>query len=159
MGSGLGVLFWALLQILRGACAIRLYAEYLLVQGSVSGRVRRIPYAQMCGFAITRRGGLALLYREPPSLPQRMPTEVLTAAPPAEQPPRQRFLLTARLAQPESLRAALAERLPKPPSVPERYVLDLARRRRLRDGLIVLFAVLATPFYVLIISRLLSSVC
>ncbi len=155
-GSALGMGCWALLQVLRRGCAIRLYDEYLLVQGSISGRARRIPYAQIGGFAITRRGGLALLYRETTDQPPQLAShEALIGAPYAEQAPRQRFVLTARLAQPQALHAALAERLPSPPSVPQAYILGLARRRRLRDGLIVLFVLLGTPLYILMIDRLL----
>ncbi|MFN7209722.1 MAG: hypothetical protein ACK4P1_04920, partial [Aggregatilineales bacterium] len=122
----------------------------------ISGRARRIPYAQIGGFAITRRGGLALLYRETTDQPPQVAShEALIGAPHAEQPPRQRFVLTARLAQPQALHAAFAERLPSPPSVPQAYILSLARRRRLRDGLIVLFALLGTPLYILMIDRLL----
>jgi hypothetical protein len=158
LGSGLGVLFWAALQGLRQGRGVRLYESYLLVQGSVTGRVRRIPYAHLLGFAITRRSGLALLYSEPPAMShQTQPTESLVNLPLAEQPPRQSFILTARLAQPEALRTALAERLTCPLSVPEAYVVRLARRRRLRDALIVLLGLLATPIYVLLFNRILSS--
>jgi hypothetical protein len=55
------------------------------------------------------------------------------------------------------LRAALAERLSSPSRVPEPYVVRLARRRRLRDALIVLLALLATPIYVLLFNRILTS--
>ena len=128
------------------------------MQGSVTGRARRIPYACVLGFAITRRGGLALLYIESPAVPQQaQPTESLVNLPLAEQPLRQSFVLTARLAQPEALRAALAERLSSPSRVPEPYVVRLARRRRLRDALIVLLALLATPIYVLLFNRILTS--
>lgn len=158
LGSGLGVLLWALLQGLRQGRGVRLYEAYLLVQGSVTGRVRRIPYAHVLGFAITRRGGLALLYRELPDAPEQpQPTQSLVHWQPIEQPPRQFLILTARLAQPEALRAALAERLLRSLSVPETYVARLARRRRLRDALIVLLALLATPIYVLLFNRILSS--
>jgi hypothetical protein len=158
LGSGLGVLFWAALQGLRQGRGVRLYESYLLVQGSITGRARRIPYAHVLGFAITRRGGLALLYIEPTAVPQQaQPTESLVNLPLAEQPLRQSFVLTARLAQPEALRAALAERLSSPSRVPEPYVVRLARRRRLRDALIVLLALLATPIYVLLFNRILTS--
>jgi hypothetical protein len=158
LGSGLGVWFWAALQGLRRGRGVRLYESYLLVQGSVTGRVRRIPYAHILGFAITRRGGLALLHAEPPAVPQQaQPTEALVNLPLAEQPPRQSLILTARLAQPEALRAALTERLSNPLSVPATFVVRLAWRRRLRDALVVLLALLATPIYVLLLNRILGS--
>ncbi|MBO9309531.1 MAG: hypothetical protein J7551_07080 [Chloroflexi bacterium] len=157
-GSGLGVWLWAALQGLRWGRGVRLYESYLLVQGSVTGRARRIPYAHVLGFAITPRGGLALLYIEPSAAPQQaQPTESLVNLPLEERPPRRSLILTARLAQPEALRKALAERLSNQLSVPESYVARLARRRRLRDALIVLLALLATPIYVLLLNRILSS--
>jgi len=88
---------------------------------------------------------------------QTQPTESLVNLLLAEQPPRRSFVLTARLAQPAALRAALAERLPHALNVPEAYVVRLARRRRLRDALIVLLTLLATPIYVLLFNRILSS--
>lgn len=158
LGSGLGILLWALLQVLRQGRGVRLYADYLLIQGSVTGRVRRVPYADVLGFALTRRGGLALLYCKPLTTPQTtLPAEALVGIAATEQPLRRHFVLTARLAQPELLRAALAERLPSALSAPESYVIGLARRRRLRDGLIFVLALLATPLYILIFSRVLNS--
>jgi hypothetical protein len=158
LGSGLGILLWALLQVLRQGRGVRLYADYLLIQGSVTGRVRRVPYADVLGFALTRRGSLALLYCKPLTTPQTtLPAEALVGIAATEQPLRRHFVLTARLAQPELLRAALAERLPSALSAPESYVIGLARRRRLRDGLIFVLALLATPLYILIFSRVLNS--
>ncbi|MCS6872024.1 MAG: hypothetical protein RML95_08120 [Anaerolineae bacterium] len=158
-GSGTGILCWSGLQVLRQGRGIRLYDDYLLVQGSVTGRVRRIPYANVLGFATTQRGGFALLYCELPSAPQpTLPPEALIGIAGRENEQlRQRFVLTARLAQPQMLHTALTERLPHALSVPETYIIGLARRRRLRDALIVLVALIATPLYVLILSRLLSS--
>jgi hypothetical protein len=158
-GSACGIFIWACLQVLRQKRGVRLYDAYLLLQGSVSGRVRRIPYGQVRGFSLTKRGGLALLYRELPAPQPDLPPQALSAALPSETPPHQRLLLTARLAQPEALRAALTERcaLSSADAVPATYVLGLARRRRLRDALIVLMAILGIPLYVLILSRILNS--
>ncbi len=159
MGSAGGVFLWACLQVLRQKRGVRLYEDYVLVQGSISGRVRRIPYGQVRGFNLTKRGGLALLYRELPAPQPDLPPQALHAALPSDAPPRPRFLLTARLAQPEALRAALTERcnLSGADAVPDAYVLGLARRRRLRDALIVLLAILGIPLYVLILSRIINS--
>ncbi|PJF35374.1 MAG: hypothetical protein CUN49_10915 [Candidatus Thermofonsia Clade 1 bacterium] len=155
--SGAGIGLWALLQGLRQGRGVRLYDTYLLVQGSVTGRVRRIPYSEILGLAFTRRGGLALLYHQAVTAQEALPSEALVGLRAAEQAPSQRFLLTARLAQPEALRAALLERLSSSLRVPEAQILRLARRQRLRDALIVLLALLATPLYVLIFSRVLLS--
>ncbi len=159
VGSACGIFIWACLQVLRQKRGVRLYEGYLLLQGSVSGRVRRIPYEQLRGFSLTKRGGLALLYRELPTPQPDLPPQALSAALPNEAPPHQRLLLTARLAQPEALHAALAARcaLSSSDAVPATYVLGLARRRRLRDALIVLMAILGIPLYVLILSRILNS--
>lgn len=164
LALAVGPLLWAVLQSLRRGRGVRLYGEYVAVQRSISGRVIRIPYTHLLGHAATRRGGLALVYRESLAPPEPVP-----AAGPSTEPvtsfndirvedatsskPRRRFILTAKLDRVAVLADLIAARrdLSAPDCIPSPIVQIMARRRRLRDALIVLLLLLSLPLWVIVI--------
>lgn len=155
--SAIGILVWAALQVLRYGRSIRLYSEYLLVQGSITGRVRRIPYTYLRGLTQTQRGGIAIVYAvvEQPAQPVGDSAPSLTALSKVKEtntPPRQKLYISAKVSQVAALVAALNERFE--PALPPEVVETLVTRRRLRDVLIVLLLILLTPMYVILLFQI-----
>ncbi len=154
-----GPLAWALLQRMRRGRTLRLYDDYLLIQRSMSGRVLRIPYTDIRGAIANRRGGLGLLYRV---MPKPAPSEGQRSLTDAHPEPlsRPRVVITAKIdnvsALVEAINARQAAVAPEPP-LPVIHVQTLVARRRRRDFLVVLLAILGIPLYVTIITRVLMS--
>ncbi|GAB4546579.1 MAG: hypothetical protein OHK0023_06430 [Anaerolineae bacterium] len=154
--SAVGILVWAALQVLRYGRSIRLYPDYLLVQGSITGRVRRIPYTHLRGWTQTRRGGIAIVYSlaAPPAHPVGSTPSLiaLSKVKEANTPPRQKLYISAKVSEVEALVSSLKERCS--PSLPQQAVEMLVIRRRLRDVLIVLLLLLLTPIYVIVLFQI-----
>jgi hypothetical protein len=141
-----GPLTWAALQWLRNGRGIRLYDDHVLIQRSISGRFQAVKYAALRGYGLTKRGGLIVVYSE--------------ASPDPEAPPKRGLILTARLAAPAHVLADLHARrqtaAPHPDPLPPGGAEQLAARRRLRDALLILIVLLATPLWGLILLRIIA---
>lgn len=158
-----GPLAFAALQRLRRGRAVWLEADGLVVQGSISGRRRRVPFPAIRGITTTRRGGLGLLYHErtDPDLPSGRvggapALDRLHAEPNAAFPVRPRLLATAPLHGVEALIATLRQCCPED-GISMSALDRLIRRRQWRDRLIALLALLGTPLYVMIVARVMAS--
>lgn len=170
-----GPLLWVLIQLRRRGMTIEAGEDHLLVRRSVSGRQVKVAYRDVRGCVATKRGGLALAFREEPpaakasdGITDRTPGEagnrplaLVDARPEAPRTPRQRFLLTARVVEVARLvewidqrRAALA---PAEGQIPPEYMRRLVARRRLRDFIVALIAVLCTPLYTILLVRIVIS--
>jgi hypothetical protein len=157
-----GPLVWALFQRLRRGRTLRLYDDYLLIQRSLSGRVLRIPYADIRGAIPTRRGGLGLLYQIAPQQPAPPSPEgkrsLLDARPEPDARPRQRVVITAKVDNIAALVEAIHARLSaQEPPLPAMHVRMLVSRRRRRDFFVVVLAILGIPLYVAALTRVLMS--
>ncbi len=156
-----GVGSWALLQEIRRGRTIRLYDQYALIQRSLSGRVVRVPYANLRGILVTRRGGVAILHHQPRPAPPVADSPSLTdlqRGGEGDAPPIQRLVITARLSDAVGLAAALSERhggANAAPLIPPNHLRALVRRRLLRDTLLALLILAGTPLYVIVIARIL----
>jgi hypothetical protein len=158
-----GPLLWALLQVLRRGRGVHLAQAGLIVERALFGRPTLVPFAALRGCATTRSGGLALLWREPsaPPNPLTAPSEApaltaLTATTDPDSQPRQRLMLTAPVADSEALRAAIADRCVPDTLAPGAVMARLIRRRRLRNVMLLVVALLGTPLYTIIVLRILS---
>lgn len=163
IGAGPGA--WGLLQWLRGRHAVRLEDGAIIVQNSLTGRTRRIPYTTIRGCITTRRGGLLIAYQEARATPPRPdPGQLaLTQIRPESYQigPKQRLCATAPLDAVAQLAAALSERVAQAgsgvePLAPD-FIRTWQRRRQVRDAMLFLLLMLATPVYIAVIGRIVSS--
>jgi hypothetical protein len=155
-----GPLAWALLQWIRRGRTLRIYDDYLLIQRSVSGHVLRIPYTDICGAIATRRGGLGLLYRVAPKPSAPTPPEGKRSLMDAHPDTRPRVVITAKVDGVAALVEAIKARqtaMAQEPPLPAIHIKTLVSRRRRRDFLVVLLAILGIPLYVTVITRVLMS--
>jgi hypothetical protein len=159
-----GPLLWALLQVLRRGRGVHLGHTGLIVERGLFGRPTPVSFVALRGCATTRSGGLALLWHEPSGHPNPLiatsdapALTALTATTDPDSPPRQRLILTAPLADSEALRAAIADRCAPEALAPEAVMVSLIRRRRLRNVMLLIIALLGTPLYTIIVLRILSS--
>lgn len=161
-----GPLAFALLQWLRRGRVIRLESDGLIVQGSISGRRRTVAYHAIRGIAETRRGGLGLFFHEctDPDVPQQytpgqspVALDRLRAEPNPAFPARPRLLVTAPVADVETLLAELRRCCPGD-TISAGMLDRLIRRRQWRDRLTALIGLLGTPLYVMIIARALAGI-
>lgn len=162
-----GPYLWALMQELRRGRGVSLRDGEVLIQHSLSGREVRIPYPEVRGVIAARRGGIgvAFVQRRPlDSLtldrpPSERPLSDLRPEADSETPLRPRFLLTARLEGTSDLINALNARRESAggEKLPDTYMRALVVRRRMRDGILALLAVLATPLYIILMARILSA--
>lgn len=141
-----GPLAWAALQWVREGRGVRLYEDHALIQRSISGRFQTVKYAALRGHSLTKRGGLIMVYSE--------------AAPDPEAPPKRGLILTARVAAPAQALADLDARrqaaAPHPDPLPPGGAEQLAARRRLRDSLLILIILLATPLWGVVLLRVIA---
>lgn len=163
IGAG-GPLLWAVLQVLRRGRGVHLGQTGLIVERALFGPPARIPFSAVRGCAITRSGGLALLWREASGHPTPLTVAsdapaltALTATDDPDSPPRQRLMLTAPLADPEALRGAIEDRCGPDTLVPGAAMARLIRRRRLRNVTLLIVTLLGTPLYTVIVLRILGS--
>jgi hypothetical protein len=92
LGTAFIYLAWAGLQLLLRSAALQVLDDQIVVQSPTTWRLRHIPFAAIEGYIKTRRNALAIFYW------QRRSNEK----------PKRRVLVTASLADSDSVLAALA---------------------------------------------------
>jgi hypothetical protein len=161
MAAGPGA--WALLQLRRQGHGVRFNTNCVEIQPSVIGRIRQIPYSAIQGFMTTPKSQLVVAFQNPDKAPA--PTEAphaLTDIRPEthRSGPRYGLAVTPAVTNPADLTVALAARVPQSPQ-PHFTADDLKawmRRRRLRNAILVMLAVLGTPLYFILIGRVIASI-
>jgi hypothetical protein len=158
LASAAGALTWAFLQARRRHHTLTLGDAAVTVQHALTGRETQIAYQRLLGGALTDREGVILAYRQAPSAP---PAPGTAAQPPLMQarpdPTFTRLLITPPLDDAEALLVTLTARLPHHPEIqridPQR-LQHLARGRRRRGWGLLILAILAIPFYMYLLWRL-----
>jgi hypothetical protein len=165
LSIAVGPAYWALIQWRRRGHGVRLTENMLMIDYPLTGRTRNIPYIDILGCAPTADQGLIVAYlrREKQPEPGNYPAisrVALAQAHPAAKIRRQ-LATGPRLKDVEGCLAALATHLEQnPPSLGEKFSEDalrsMARRKNVRNALLLLLAVLATPLYVIVIARVIA---
>jgi uncharacterized membrane protein YdbT with pleckstrin-like domain len=155
---------WALLQWRRRGRGVRLDADAVVIQPSLVGRVRRIPYSAIQNFMTTPGGQLVIAYQKPDKAPTVQPAapKSLTDIHPESyhSGPRYGLTVTPTVSNHDALVSALATRLPQT-AEPRFHTDDLKAwmaRRRLRNLILIVLAVLATPLYIVLMGRVIASI-
>jgi hypothetical protein len=157
---------WTSLQLLRRGHGVKVCDDLVLIQNPVLRRDRRISYAAIRGYAATRLGGLAVAY-EKPARPSDDRTDLkplaLTDLRPESHTARPRYALvvTSPLTHIDSLITLLDERMRTRPATERPFstedLMAWARRKRVRNIILIALAVLGTPLYVIIAGRIIAS--
>ncbi|GEM_PF-992956 len=153
---------WALLQWRRQGRGVRLQTDGVEIQPSLIGPIRQIPYSAIQGYLTTPRSQLVVAYQKPDkvSTSTEMPHALTDIRPETHRTgPHYGLAVTPAVANPTALTAALAARVPQSPQ-PHFTQEDLKawmRRRRLRNAILVMLAVLGTPLYIILIGRVIAS--
>jgi hypothetical protein len=157
LACGSGPAAWALIQWRRRGRGVTLADDHIMVQRALARTPWRVPYSCVRGFAATRRDALALVHEEQhkaPVQPTLRPDSFKAMS-------SRRLIDSAPLEDPDALIAALATRLQSvsDAALPfeEEFVLSWLRRRRIRNIVFLVTAILATPIYVTIVGRIISS--
>ncbi len=165
LATAAGPALWMLIQWIRRGQGVQVCDDHLLIQNPLLRRARRIPYDAVRGYAPTRAGGLAVVYEKPTqasNVARDQQRLALTDLRPDSHTNRPRYALvvTSPLNHADNLLAALAEPLAKRPAADQHFstddVLAWARRRRLRNVILILLAVLGTPLYVIVVGRIIA---
>jgi hypothetical protein len=166
LAAAAGPAVWMLIQVLRRGHGLQVCDDHLLIQNPLLRRARRIQYSAVCGYAATRSGGLAVAYEKPPRPPQGQVDSkplALTDLRPESYTTRPRYGLavTSPLYHTDNLIASLAERMGNRPASDQPFSADdimaWARRKRVRNFILIVLAVLGTPLYVIIAGRIIAS--
>jgi hypothetical protein len=153
---------WALLQWRRQGRGVRLQTDGVEIQPSLIGPIRQIPYSAIQGYLTTPRSQLVVAYQKPDkvSTSTARPHALTDIRPETHRTgPHYGLVVTPAVANPTALTAALAARVPQSPQ-PHFTQEDLKawmRRRRLRNAILVMLAVLGTPLYIILIGRVIAS--
>jgi hypothetical protein len=153
---------WALLQWRRQGHGVRLQTDGVEIQPSLIGPIRQIPYSAIQGYLTTPRSQLVVAYQKPDkvSTSTEMPHALTDIRPETHRTgPHYGLVVTPAVANPTALTAALAARVPQSPQ-PHFTQEDLKawmRRRRLRNAILVMLAVLGTPLYIILIGRVIAA--
>jgi hypothetical protein len=153
---------WALLQWRRQGRGVRLQTDGVEIQPSLIGPIRQIPYSAIQGYLTTPRSQLVVAYQKPDkvSTSTEMPHALTDIRPETHRTgPHYGLVVTPAVANPTALTAALAARVPQSPQ-PHFTQEDLKawmRRRRLRNAILVMLAVLGTPLYIILIGRVIAA--
>jgi hypothetical protein len=153
---------WAAIQWIRRGRGVQVCDDHLLVENPLLRRARHIPYRAVRGYSVTGAGGLAVAYEKAaqPATAATNRTPALTSLRPESHTLRPRYTLvvTSPLVHADNLSAALTERLGNTAarSITGDDVLAWARRRRVRNLLLIVLAVLGTPLYVIVIGRIIA---
>ena len=161
MAAGPGA--WALIQWRRHGRGVQMGEEGVLIQPSLIGRARLIPYHAIQNFMLTPKGQLVLAYQKPEKVSpvQITSPQALTDIRPESHRsgPRYGLSVTPALDNYGSLAEALSAHLA--PDAERHFTVDDLKawrnRRRLRNAIFILLAVLATPVYIIVIGRIIAS--
>lgn len=156
---------WAILQRLRRRVGVYLTEDRLVIENALNGRASNIPYTMIRGYLLTPADGLVVAYVEPlKPEPVKRPIQgvALTAArPESHRRPKQRLVVAPPIDDADNLIRALDQQLqrtpPTAPSVSEQELRQWMRRKQIRDWIVLIIGVLATPLYVIIIGRVIAS--
>ncbi|MCC7449888.1 MAG: hypothetical protein IT324_20885 [Anaerolineae bacterium] len=156
---------WAILQRLRRRVGVHLTDDRLVIENALNGRTSTIPYTMIRGYLVTPSGGLVVAYTEPPKPEAAKPAiqgVALTAArPESHRRPKQRLVVAPPIDDADNLIRALDMQWQRvPPTVPpvtEQELRQWMRRKQIRDWIVLIVGVLATPLYVIIIGRVIAS--
>ena len=162
LALGAGPAAWAFIQWIRRGYGVQVCDDHILVENPLLRRARRISYPAVRGYAVTGAGGLAVAYEKPaqPSAPTGSSPSLTSLRPESHiLRPRYSLVVTSPLNRADSLAAMLVDRLGNTiaQSVTADDVLGWARRRRVRNFILIVFAVLGTPLYVIVIGRIIAS--
>jgi hypothetical protein len=165
-----GPAVWALLQWRRRNLGVTLNADSLDIDRTLRARPVHIPFNTIEGYTITPKGVLTLVHR-PKAQPVQTNTQVALTDLRPQRVMRQQMIITAALVTAnaenhtenntienntnvldQQLRAALTN-----VKIPHEIVQTLLRRRRVRNIILLLLAVLGTPIYVIVGFRILAS--
>lgn len=161
-----GPAMWALVQWRRRGHGVVLDDNVLTLEFAFTGRKRSIPYVDMLGCTYSDDQGLIVAYlrraqqqSNAGDYPAISRVALAQARPPAGI--RRNVVSTPRLKDIRGCLTALSEHLPQnPPALAEKYstatLRSLAVRRNRINVLLLLLALLATPIYVIIITRLVT---
>lgn len=154
---------WAVLQWRRRGRGLRFNADNLEIQPSVIGRVRRIPYSAILSYMTTPKSQLVVAYQKPDKAPapQEAPHALTDIRPETHRAgPRYGLMVTPSICNKDEAVAVLATHVPQL-TEPRFTAVDLKtwmRRRRLRNAILIMLAVLGTPLYFIIIGRVIASI-
>src|SRR5258708_10557004 len=158
-----GPAIWAFIQWRRRGHGVRFAEGELIIENPLAGRARCIPYLDILGSASTTDGGLIVAYlrRAQPSDKSDYPAISRMALAQARPPAGilRSIASTPRLKNIRECLALLSQHQEQNPSglaqqLTEVKLQFLARRKNMRNILLFVLAVLATPIYVIVISRL-----
>lgn len=160
-----GPALWALIQWRRRGHGVRFTDSVLTIEYPLLGRSRNIRYVDILGCASTADDGLIVAYLRREKQPEAGNYPAISRVALAQaRPPvgiRRQLAISPHLKDIDGCLAALAQHQEhNPPSIAEHFAANtlrtMARRRSLRNTILLLLAVLATPLYVIIIARVLS---
>jgi hypothetical protein len=162
VAAAAGPAAWAFIQWIRRGHGVQICDDHLLVENPILRRVRRIPYSTVRGCTVTGSGGLAVAYEKPsqPAAPTGAVPSLTSLRPESHTlRPRYSLVVTSPLERTDSLAAMLADRLGSitARSITVDDVLAWARRRRVRNTILIVLGILATPLYVIVIGRIIAS--
>ena len=156
---------WAILQRRRRRAQVYLTDELLVIENALTGRAVNIPYNMIRGYLLTPSDGLAVAYIEAPkpetAKPANKGVALTDTRPESYRRPKQRLVVAPPIDDADNLIRALEKHLQRiPPTVEpisEQELRQWMRRKRIRDVVVLIVGVLATPLYVIIIGRVIAS--
>lgn len=165
LSVAIGPALWALIQWRRHGHGVHLTDNGLTIDYPLLGRAKTISYADVLACASTADDGLIVAYlrrvKQPEisDYPSVSRVALAQARPPASI--RRQLASSPRLKDAEGCLTALIEHQEQNPTVIAEHfsasaLRSMARRKNVRNALLLLLAALATPLYVILIARVLS---
>ena len=137
-----GPALWLICEQLRRRCAVRLTDTHIIIEQPLPLFTRRIPYSKIVGMLPDAHNAHALAYRRPPRQPGA--------------PPRLTLARFDRVEHEDALWEVLHHHTPAMLPLDAAQVAHYLRRRRRRRRILGVALLLAVPFGVIILARVLS---
>jgi hypothetical protein len=155
-----GPLWWSFIQLRRRGRGVTLTDTQLLIQSPFIGRLRQVDLSTIQEVIVTRSAHLGVAYLEPPKANAPIISSVgqpaLIDARPRDLSPKRRLVVSGPVKDIQQLaqlvQVYLDQHTVKSP-FPVDFVTLWAKRRRTRNIILVILALMATPIYAIVLFR------